>query len=365
MTGSRLRCGMVGFGFIAQNGHTPAYLERRDGPDDVDIVAVADTCEARRRIAREMLPGAGVYSSHRELLERESGRLDFVDIAAPPSEHAQITHDALDRGLHVLCEKPLTVSGQQARAMLDHATRARRVLFPVHNYKHAPVVRTIRDILAQGKIGNVHQVTLSTYRTTHAKGVSEWRPDWRRERQFSGGGIAMDHGAHTLYLAFEWLGSYPTSVSASSATLGSYDTESSFACTLRSPTGVVFANLTWNAGFRKVIYTIHGERGGIRVEDDDLEVTTILGPNGASGLRTQSERIVVPSLWMDASHRAWFNSLFDQFKAAVAKGEYVGREAIDAYQCVRAITGGYASAEAGSREISLAEEPRLLLEGAA
>ena len=63
-------------------------------------------------------------------------------------------------------------------------------------------------------------MTLQTFRNTHAKGVSEWRPNWRRERKYSGGGIAMDHGSHTFYLAFEWLKSYPTSISARAACAG-------------------------------------------------------------------------------------------------------------------------------------------------
>ncbi len=361
----RLRAGLVGFGFISQNGHTPAYLERRDTVGDIDIVAVADICEARRRLAQELIPGVRVYPDHESMISAEAGRLDFVDIATPPSDHPRIAHAAFDAGLHVLCEKPMATTDADARSMLEHARRARRVLFPVHNYKHAPVVKAIRNALNTHPIGKIQLVTLATYRTTHAKGVPEWRPDWRRERRYSGGGIAMDHGAHTFYLAFDWLGAYPLAVSATAATIGDYDTESTISCNLRMPTGTVVASLTWNAGFRKVIYTIHGERGGIRVEDDELEVTTILGPNGASGPQTRSERFVVPSLWKDASHRAWFNSLFDEFKAAIDRNDFVGRDAIDAYMCVRTITSAYASAQSGSREIPTVADAGLALQGTA
>ena len=147
-----------------------------------------------------------VYASHAELLEKEAGRISFVDITTPPAHHAEIAHAALDRGLHVLCEKPLTTTTEAARGLLDHARRARRVVFPCHNYKHAPVIKAVRRILDAGTIGPVSMVTLHTFRNTHAKGVAEWRPDWRREKRFSGGGIAMDHGSHTFYLAFDWLG---------------------------------------------------------------------------------------------------------------------------------------------------------------
>src|SRR5690349_12332081 len=132
MMSSQLRGAIVGFGFISGNGHLPAYLDRRRRVGDVEIVAVADACEERRAAARAALPEARIYPDHESLLEAEAGRLDFVDVATPPSLHAAVTHAALDRGLHVLCEKPLATSIEDARGMLAHAERARRVLFPCH-----------------------------------------------------------------------------------------------------------------------------------------------------------------------------------------------------------------------------------------
>ncbi len=82
------------------------------------------------------------------------------------------------------------------------------------------MIKTVRAMLKTGRIGKVHLVTLQTFRNTHAKGVTGWRTDWRRERRFSGGGIAMDHGSHTFYLAFEWLGSYPTAITRAGGDAG-------------------------------------------------------------------------------------------------------------------------------------------------
>ena len=125
-------------------------------------------------------------TTHRALLAAEAGRLDFVDIATPPSDHATVAHAALDAGLHVLCEKPLAATIDDARAMLRHATRAERVIYPCHNYKHAPVIKAVRGVIESGRIGKVHLVTLQTFRNTHAKGVPGWRTDWRRERRYLG-----------------------------------------------------------------------------------------------------------------------------------------------------------------------------------
>jgi predicted dehydrogenase len=354
-----LRGAVIGYGFISSQGHVPGYLRSARDRGDVEIVAVADICEARRSLAQQALPCARIYNDHTTLLEREAAHLDFVDISTPPAAHARIAHDAFDRGLHVFCEKPLATTQEDARSMLQHAQRARRVIFPCHNYKHAGVIKAIRQVLNSGVIGKVHAATLCTYRHTHAKGVKEWRPDWRRDRSLSGGGIGMDHGAHTFYLAFDWLGGYPTAVTAKTliSEPTQHDTEDTFTATLTFPGGMASSFLTWKAGMRKVIYTIHGDRGAITVDDDDMQVA-ILETNGESAPsgRWRVERRTISSNWMDASHVNWFNSLFDEFRAAIAQNDYVGKDATEAYLAIQLITSAYRSAALGGLEIQLASE---------
>jgi len=344
----KLRGAVVGCGFISESGHLPAYRERSD---DFEIVAVADTNAARRDKARALVPGAQIFEDAESMLRSTPG-LDFLDVSTPPCDHARLAHLAFERGLHVLCEKPLATTPEDARSMLEHAVRAKRVLFPCHNYKHAPVIRTVRRVLDSGVLGKINLVTLQTFRTTHARGVSEWRPDWRRERRYSGGGIAMDHGSHTFYLAFDWFGGHPTSITAKMATPPGYDTEDNLACTLSFPGGMASAHLTWTAGIRKVIYTIQGATGAVRVEDDDVEVAVMKKDAwGRVGWEKKTESI--SSNWMDAGHAAWFASLFTRFLEAIESKDYAGREAKDSLACIELIAAAYASARDGSRELPL------------
>jgi predicted dehydrogenase len=250
----------------------------------------------------------------------------------------------MQHGLHVLCEKPLATSVRDAESVLEKAQRTRRVFFPVHNYKHAPSMRAVREIIDSGRIGAVSLVTLDTFRTQHAKGVAEWLPDWRRIRSYAGGGIAMDHGAHTFYLVFDWLGSHPLSITAKMSSQGAYDTEDNFTATVTFPTGVAMARLTWNAAVRKVIYTIHGDNGAIRLEDDDVEISVRGEP---------VERRSIASHWGDASHKEWFGAILDRYGAAIDAGEWVGPDARDAVSCVRLIETAYASSRSGCVEMSL------------
>jgi len=349
MSPRRRRGAIVGFGFIAEKGHVPAYA----ASEQLEIVAVADICPARREAAARALPGARIYESHTAFLAREGRDLDFIDITTPPYAHAEIACAALESGLHVLCEKPLATTASDARRVIAEAERNKRVLFPVENYRHAPVILAVRQVLETGLVGKVHDVTLSTFRNTHARGVKEWNESWRREKRYAGGGVAMDHGSHTFYLAFEWLRSYPTSVTAKMVTHGAFDTEDTMVGSVTFPTGLAAVHLTWNAGVRKVIYTIHGDRGSIRVEDDDIEVAVIGEPQATNApgrhaweLRTKK----VASEWMDAGHAGWFRSMFGEFSTAMDKQDYVGRSAIDALRCIEVITTAYESASDASRE---------------
>lgn len=352
----KLRGAVIGYGFISSRGHIPAYLEREKSKADVEIIAIADICEARRNRAHEDLPHTRIYPDFKSLLEKENANLDFIDIATPPCDHAEIASAALKKGLHVLCEKPLTTRLSDAQSLLEKAKSNQRVLFPCHNYKHAPVIKAIREVVESGRIGKVHSVTLNTFRNTHAKGVTEWKTHWRREKRFSGGGIAMDHGSHTFYLTFEWLRSYPTSITAKMTNLDAakYDTEDNFSAVLTFPTGLAHIHLTWTAGVRKVIYSLQGDQGAIRVEDDNLEIAEMhstTGPDVAQGAVTwRIEKKSITSHWMDASHVTWFHSLFDQFQKAIQTDDFVNKEAREALLCIQLIDAAYRSASQESRE---------------
>jgi predicted dehydrogenase len=358
--GSKLRGAIIGFGFIAALGHAPAYQER----DDVTIDAVCDVVPRRLNEARRRFPRARRYADFRQLLEEEK-RLDFVDIATPSAFHAEMASAALKAGLHVLVEKPLATDLGGASAVLRQAHESGLVVFPCHNYRHAPVVKAVREVIDADRIGRVRSITLSTFRNSHALGVTEWNPDWRRYSRYSGGGIAMDHGSHSLYLAFDWLGSYPTAITAKMANLdpGRFDTEDNFTATLSFPAGYASLYLSWTAGVRKVIYTLQGDQGALTIDDDDLQLAVIRrqpgSTNGHNGVEWAVEKRSVASGWMDSSHVSWFNSLFDEFVVALANGNVSNRNLKDAWLCVQAIARAYESARDGCQELPLLAEPRV------
>jgi hypothetical protein len=106
-----------------------------------------------------------------------------------------------------------------------------------------------------------------------------------------------------------------------------------------------------------VLYVANGSEGGLRVDDDDLEVSRLIsaeGPDvGHGAVRWETERRSISSSWMDASHVHWYGTLLDQFKAAIAEDDFVGLEAQDSFRCIELITTAYRSAQEGSRELPL------------
>ncbi|MFA6237739.1 MAG: Gfo/Idh/MocA family oxidoreductase [Bacteriovorax sp.] len=351
----KLRGAIVGFGFISSKGHMPAYLERIKGQNDVEIIAVCDICPAR---LTALPPEIKFYTDYQEMLEKEAGNLDFIDVSTHAADHYKISKAALLKGINVLCEKPLTTSIAEAHDLITTAVQCKKVLFPCHNYKHAPVIKAIRELVLTGKIGKVHAVTLHTFRNTHAVGVSEWNPHWRRQKELSGGGIAMDHGSHSLYLIFEWLKGYPKSVTASAInlTFPKYDTEDNFSAVYEFENGFANVHLSWTAGARKVIYTLQGEKGAITVDDDQMQLTEIIRKEDADSSHKAEwnlKKYSISSEWMDSSHTGWFNSMFDRFKIAIENNDFKNNEIMDAYFCVQAIMKSYESITRNSAKLVL------------
>lgn len=336
-----MRGAIIGFGVIASTGHTPAYLKM----GAQQIVAVADPVASRRAAAEQQIPGVRTYATHQQLLaDAATLELDFVDIATPPCFHLEIALAAAELGLHVLCEKPITVSLEQARRMLRAAQEHRVTIFPCHNYKHAPVVQQMRQLIESGSIGPVRSATLTTFRTTNAKGTPEWNIDWRREQQFAGGGIVMDHGSHSCYLTFMFFGGAPPrSVAARTYQLDGYDTEDNVCGALNFDGGFAQLHLSWTAGVRKVIYALQGTKGALVVDEDEAQIF----------VDGQCERRTIVSKFDDASHTDWFSSMFDAFVRDVEAGNFVTSELKESYWCVATIEAIYRSQAEGCREVEV------------
>jgi len=335
-----LRGAFIGFGNVAANGHLPGWQSR----NDVRIVAATDVLLARRHAFFQACPEARWYQSVDDLLSGET--LDFVDICTPPSSHAALIKQALQAGLHVICEKPLVTRLADAQFVAEASARAGRVVYTVHNWLKAPICLKISALIADGAIGAARAIRWRALRTQPAIAVA---PDgginWRIDPTLAGGGILIDHGWHAFYCIACWAGS-PRAIAAvlEKRCFHEWPLEdtATVALDLMSGTGHIY--LTWAGGERSNSIEIEGERGRINAINERVVLTT------NSGERHWS---CPPSLSEGSHHQDWFVAVAEDFRAAVTAGKNGNLE--QAVLCARLIDLAQRSSAAGGARLSLGD----------
>jgi predicted dehydrogenase len=186
------RLGFLGVGWIGRQRMRALARDRL-----ARVTAVADPAAGALEEAAAVAPGAARAESLEELLEHE---LDGVVIATPSALHAEQATGALERGLAVFCQKPLSRDAEEARRVLGAARQADRLLAVDLSYRHVEALRTARALVATGEIGRLHSLDLVFH--------NAYGPDkpWFTQPELSGGGCLIDLGTHLLDLALWFTG---------------------------------------------------------------------------------------------------------------------------------------------------------------
>ena len=200
--GKPLKIGIIGSGGIA-GAHVRAYKKM----DDVEIVAVADVMPGRAQefIDRYELVGSRPFEDHRKLLELE---LDGVSICTPNSAHHQTSVDSLLAGKHVLVEKPMSVTLEQAVDMVHASKKSDRMLTIGFQPRYDPNMKVLQDIVQSGQLGKVYYVQTGGGRRRGMPGGTFIRKD------LAGAGALADIGCYSLDMALNTLG-YPKPLTVS------------------------------------------------------------------------------------------------------------------------------------------------------
>ena len=194
-----LGVGMVGYAFMGAV-HSQAWRTAGrffDLPCAPAMVALCGRDPVATAAAAERMGWASVETDWRRLLTRDDVQL--VDICTPGDTHADIAIAALEAGKHVLCEKPLANSVEEAEAMVEaaEAAEARGVRSMVaFNYRRVPAIALARELVASGRLGTVRHV--------RAQYLQDWIVDpqfplvWRLQKDKAGSGALGDIGAHIV-----------------------------------------------------------------------------------------------------------------------------------------------------------------------
>jgi predicted dehydrogenase len=329
---------MIGFGNMAEKGHLPGWLKERR----VSLQAVCDPDSARLKRAEKLLPKVRTYSSPSDLYAAES--LDFVDICTPPPSHAPLMADGLRHGVHVLCEKPFVADRTELAKIRRLSAERKRIAFPVHNWKDAPILARAIGWLREGLIGKVLHSEFHTLRSRPALGLTPWRSE---KGESGGGGILLDHGWHGIYLLLNFHTEHPLTVSArnhpSPSERGGAEHTTHLLMGFRDATASLF--LTWKADRRYNSARIYGEKGFLILEDNRIVLRPAKG-----GTRVATYR---HPLSHGSHHPEWFGPVANRFLEAVADRRKAAREIEEASLCLEVTLRGYASALKGGRAVPI------------
>jgi predicted dehydrogenase len=348
-----LRGGIVGLGNVARNGHVPAW----SGRSDVEIVAGADIARESREAVAQASPAFTVHDSAEALIAKE--RLDFVDVCTPPSAHAAVIRLALNRGLHVLCEKPLVLGQGELDELAELARRRDRVLAAVHNWRHAPAIRLATELVRSGRVGAVRRSSWEVLRERpSATATRPGAANWRVDPALSGGGILVDHGWHAAYVLAGWMAQPLTRAGGRLETRKHREWPVEDTADLHLEFGDARADvfLTWAASERKNRVSIEGTEGTIRIEGRLLELE-------AGG---KTERRELDGSLSDGSHHPeWFAGTAAEFLSEIADRTLRGRSLEESAVCLEMIRLAQASTRLGGAMLPAGETSAALREEAA
>jgi predicted dehydrogenase len=197
MNSNRVRFGVVGVGRITREQFVPALLSTEH--------AVLEAAASRDLRRAEALRPQRAYDSYSKLLRDPD--VDAVYVATHNGLHKELVLEALRRGKHVLCEKPLGCTVQECEEMIATAEASQRLLVEAFMYRYHPQIERARELVQQRVIGELMVVEASfRVHLTHANDV-RLHPEW-------GGGSLLDVGCYCVNVARLFLGDAPRSLHA-------------------------------------------------------------------------------------------------------------------------------------------------------
>ena len=205
----RIRLGMVGGGRDAFIGGVHRIAARID--DQFELVAGCFSSTPEKSLASGAdlgLPEARVYAGFADMAAREARRKDGIQtvaIVTPNHMHAPVAMQFLRRGIHVICDKPLTATLAEAKKLAKAAEASGAVFVLTHNYTGYPMVRQAREMVANGDLGEIRVVQVEyaqDWLSEPLEQSGQKQAGWRTDPARSGaGGSTGDIGTHAFNLA--------------------------------------------------------------------------------------------------------------------------------------------------------------------
>lgn len=268
-----VRCAIISFA----HGHANGYAGVLSHLPDAELIVIADDNEARGKAAAEQF-GTEFAADYRDVLARED--IDAVVICSENVRHAELTIAAAEAGKHVLCEKPLATTMEDAKAMIDACAKAGvklQTAFPVR-FNAAAVA--FRDALRAGTVGTPLAVI--------ARNPGTCPMDWFVDPDLAGGGAVMDHTVHVIDVLRHIFDAEVTEVFAEADTrIYDIPVDDTGLVMFRMSNGLRGSlDTSWSRPKNWPIWggveiEVIGEKGALKLDafNDNLEIAEIDGPS--------------------------------------------------------------------------------------
>jgi len=254
MNGDRMRFGLIGAGAIAQS-YGQAFQELGHA---AELVGIADVRLDAARTMAEVF-GCPYFESHEDLAERTP--CEAVIVCTPPSSHLEVARHFLERGVHVLCEKPLAPDAASARQMIEAAEEHHVKLTMASKFRFVSDVVRAKNIVTSGILGDL--ILFENAFTARVDMAGRWNAN----PKVSGGGVLIDNGTHSVDLMRYFLGPIAEVQVVEGKRMQALEVEDTVRIFIRSAGGVVgTVDLSWTINKECDSYIdIYGSHGTIRV----------------------------------------------------------------------------------------------------
>ena len=249
----KLKFGLIGTGGIAQT-----YAQAFQTSDCCKLVAVADINKDSAKAFAELF-AAKSFGDYKTLAE--TSEIDAVIISTPPNTHPEIAMYFMNRGVNVLCEKPLCLSVAEARAMIETAEKTGVVFTMATKFRYCADVIKAKAILASGVLGEVVQFENAfTAKVDMSK-------RWNSNREIAGGGVLIDNGTHSVDIIRYFLGAITDVLALETSGTQNLSVDENVKLLAKTENGIAASvDLTW--GINKELpnfISIYGTNGTLHI----------------------------------------------------------------------------------------------------
>lgn len=344
LEGGVVRYGVIGGGAIAQRRHMP----EADANAQSTVSAIADPVEDRVKELAEQY-GAKAYTDYKAMLADDDLAMDAVVVAGPNALHAQMSIDALNAGFHVLCEKPMATTREDAKAMIKAAEASGKSLMIGMNQRLMPPHAKARKILEQGDLGKV----LCFETSFKHPGPDGWSVDGAKSWFFQKSGAAMgvcgDLGVHKADLMRFLLGEEITLVGGLVKTLDKkqpdgtpIELDDNAFITFQSASGIIGTmNISWTqyGGYEDNGTTLYCQNGVMRIATDPEWGVMVDYGNG------YKERHIVGEVATNEKQVA--SGIIDALTQDILAGTQPAIDGVEGYRAMNVILTAMEAAESG------------------